>query len=234
MATRKTLYDILQISQSASHEVMQAAYEKVLRSIENERTAFSQDDTEIRLKAAREAYRVLSDPQRRAVYNQTLTRDDPDDIEEVSTSGNSKIKIWMAAGVLLIGGLIYYNVHLANQRAAVAAEAARIQAEAEKERLLVEEERLKLERTEKIAEVIQAKQQEQEQLRNKYEMDRIRREIRADESNAAQQAARQKLMEAQAAEAKARREQYEEQARLARERASLPAIQRARDARLNY
>lgn len=232
MTARKTLYDILQVSQSASHEVMQAAYEKLLRSIEDGRTSFSHDDTEIRLKAVREAYRVLSDPQRRAVYNQTLIPDE--DIEKAPEPEKSKVNIWVATAVVLIGGLIYYNVHLSNQRAAMAAEAAKIQADVEKERLAAEQERLRLERTEKVAEVILAKQQEQEQIRSKYEMDRIQREIRAEEANATQQATRQKLLEEQAAETKARREQYEAQARLARERAALSGIQKGRDARLNY
>lgn len=234
MAARKTLYEILQISQNASPEVMQAAYEKVLRRIEDERTAFSHDDTENRLKATREAYRVLSDPQRRAVYNQTLIPDDAEDSEEAPASEKSPVKAWVIAVSILLGGLGYYNIHLSNQRAAMAAEATRAQAEAEKERLALEQERLKLERTEKVVEVIQARQQEQDQIRSKYEMDRIQREIRADEANAAQQAARQKLLDEQAAEAKARREQYEAQARIARERAALSGIQKGRDARLNY
>lgn len=233
MPPRKTLYDILQIAPNASQEVVKAAYDKVVQLIEQERTSFSSDDTENRLKAAKEAFRVLGDPQARSLYDQRLApKDDEPDAAPVEPP--SKTNRWIAIALLTLAGLGYYNIHLSNQRAAVAAEAARAQAEAEKERLAAEQERLRLERTEKVTNFVQTKLQEQDEARRSYEMERIQREIKADENAAARQAAQQKLLEEQAAETRVRREQYEAQARAARERAAIQGIQKGRDARLNY
>ena len=234
MSSRKTLYDLLQVSRNATGDVIQAAYEKILRRIELERTTLSNDDSENRLKAVREAYRVLGDAQQRTLYDQSIVEDDTLAMAPPPPPYIKRPTTWIALTLLLLTGLVYYNIHLTNKRAAIAAELARAQAEAEKELYVLEQERLKNARTEQLIEMARSEQLRQEQLRSQNEMALIQREIRTDEVNAAQQVARQKLLEEQAAETRARREQYEIQARTARERASLSAIQQGRDARQNY
>jgi curved DNA-binding protein CbpA len=233
MSSRKTLYDLLQVSHNATGDVIQAAYEKILGRIELERTTFSSEDSENQLKAVREAYRVLSNAQQRALYDQSIVENE----YQEAIPPRPRLKrptTWIALVFLLFSGLVYYNIHLTHKRAAMAAEIAKTQAEAEKELYALEQERLKNAQTEQLIEMARAEQLRQEQLRSQNEMARIQREIHTDEVNAVQQVARQKLLEEQTAETRTRREQYEIQARAARERASLSAIQQGRDARQNY
>ncbi len=57
----KTLYDVLQVSQKADIEVIDAAYTRLQSKHESD---------DVMLKALKQAYDTLSDPARRASYDQ--------------------------------------------------------------------------------------------------------------------------------------------------------------------
>ena len=67
----KTFYDVLEISASARPETIRAAYESLLNSATAQAQAGDADATN-QLKFLRTAYEVLSDPQKKALYDQRL------------------------------------------------------------------------------------------------------------------------------------------------------------------
>jgi curved DNA-binding protein CbpA len=77
----KNLYDILGVDQVASPETIKAAYRK-LAKLHHVDTGSGKGMEEINL-----AYEVLSDPKRRAQYDENQTTDDPKDAVEVAARG---------------------------------------------------------------------------------------------------------------------------------------------------
>jgi DnaJ-domain-containing protein 1 len=70
---RRTLYDVLQVSQQADEAVLQAAYRALARANHpdlNPDAAASQ-----RMRELNEAYELLSNPRRRAVYDLSLNQE---------------------------------------------------------------------------------------------------------------------------------------------------------------
>src|SRR5437763_1337104 len=64
---RHTLYDVLQVSQAAEEPVIQAAYRALARA--NHPDLNRGDSAAERMRELNEAYDLLSDPRRRAVYD---------------------------------------------------------------------------------------------------------------------------------------------------------------------
>jgi hypothetical protein len=67
----KTFYDVLEVSASAGRETIRAAYDSLMR-VYTAKAQAGDADAENRLKFARTAYEVLSDPQKKALYDQRL------------------------------------------------------------------------------------------------------------------------------------------------------------------
>ncbi|MCX9155820.1 DnaJ domain-containing protein [Niveibacterium sp. 24ML] len=70
---KKTLYNVLGVSESAGPVAIRAAYDRIVEECAPERARpENAEDLAIRLVAAREAWYVLSDENRRAVYDASL------------------------------------------------------------------------------------------------------------------------------------------------------------------
>jgi DnaJ-class molecular chaperone len=70
----KTLYDVLQVSESASDDVIKAAYEQLIQKHEEKLKKFPEKEQDIlfRIDAIKRAYHILSDPAKRDEYNERL------------------------------------------------------------------------------------------------------------------------------------------------------------------
>lgn len=71
-----THYDILEVSSKASIEVIRAAYKSLMQRYHPDKNT-NQIESTARASAIAQAYDVLSDPQRRLVYDATLLQRSP-------------------------------------------------------------------------------------------------------------------------------------------------------------
>lgn len=69
MATKRDYYEILQVSQNASDNDIKKAYKRLAMKYHPDRNP-GDEDAEARFKEIKEAYEVLSDPQKRQAYDQ--------------------------------------------------------------------------------------------------------------------------------------------------------------------
>lgn len=84
-------YDTLRLSPSASETEVRDAYRRLARQHHPDRAASEPDTGSVSMPQINEAYRVLSDPARRAVYDAGLRRnggDDPSPAPSVPTTPN--------------------------------------------------------------------------------------------------------------------------------------------------
>jgi len=72
MSQQKTLYKLLGISQEATSLEVTSAYEKLAHLLEPGEHGLSREDAEIKLKAAKQAYEVLSNDAMRTTYDARL------------------------------------------------------------------------------------------------------------------------------------------------------------------
>src|SRR3990170_828411 len=70
MATKSDYYDILGVTKSASAEEIKKAYRKQALEWHPDRHASEKEAAEKRFKEINEAYQVLSDPQKKAAFDQ--------------------------------------------------------------------------------------------------------------------------------------------------------------------
>jgi len=116
MALKKTLYQVLQVSRSANPEVIAAAYEARLRELGEGATPDLQSERTLR----REAFEVLSDPARRALYDEKLRADavralasggEPERIRPANAAasadaGASGHSVAWIAGIAVVGAIV--------------------------------------------------------------------------------------------------------------------------------
>lgn len=69
MATKRDYYEILQVSQNASDDEIKKAYKRLAMKYHPDRNP-DDEESEARFKEIKEAYEVLSDPQKRQAYDQ--------------------------------------------------------------------------------------------------------------------------------------------------------------------
>lgn len=110
----KTLYDILEISDTASPEVIHAAYERQSRLWEPEGARSTAPDAQLRYAAVRDAFVTLSNPAKRIAYDTRLRQSRQQPVRP----GFWTLPKVSAAFVLLVGPLVAYNYDTARQELA--------------------------------------------------------------------------------------------------------------------
>lgn len=139
----KTLYDILEVSQTASDEAIRAAYERLVARLIREASGKSPDDSEsLRLLALREAFLTLGNPQKRAQYDRRLAAEWLAPKREPFWSVSRAIVVLLALAV----GAIYLWHDRRAQTAALEAQKAIAAEKTREEAARLEAERLRLER----------------------------------------------------------------------------------------
>jgi len=238
----KTLYDILEVSTSASPEAIRSAYERLSQKYEPDRDEH-QGNAEIRMRyeAVKEAFFTLGSAEKRARYDRSLKPADPPYEPVVATSEPfwTFPKVVIAALVVLIAGGWYIQgkreeVRLATEQAIAKARAQEAEAKAvaeaaaaEKERLTMQQER-DLERKRALQEM--RTRSEFERTQRDFERERQRQEYA--ERSAHERQARQQTTEAQRRDFERQRAEAasiaEARRRAAREKEELCRIERQR------
>lgn len=140
----KTLYDVLEVSQSASHESISSNYKRLAEALKAI-SAQGDEDATNQLIALREAFQTLSDPAKRLRYDQSLT------LRQTSTppDGTRRFTPYVLGGVMAIAitGSLQYMQNRQQQLAQEVAqrEAERIETmtrQAEQENTRAHEERM--------------------------------------------------------------------------------------------
>ena len=226
----KTLYDILELSSSASAEAIHAAHERLSAKHDPDRAENrSNPDARIQHEAVKEAFHTLSNAAKRVQYDKTLAQAQPKiyNVEVVEPFWTAP-KLLILAVVLLIGGGAYYKHKQVEIR--VAAEKAIAEAKAmeaaEQARLQAEQARLAAQRE---------REEKMEELRARREADATIRQMNAerrvvtsiDQSAARREAMDQRRVEAQR-QSEERRAALAAQQRADREKAELCRLERER------
>lgn len=219
---QKSLYDLLEVSTSASQESITLSYQRLHAKLAELQSSSEDEDATNQLIALREAYTTLSNPERRKAYDEKLAaRATAEVIDEAQP--RSYLKVLLLAAVIGVSGLGYARyqsnleqVALEKEKAAAAVRLAEIEAQRERER--VERERYLARQAES--------QREQEERRARYERERdqeyarqISRDIQRNEAMAQQEKQREeqrKLREEQQRQSEAERRLAQDKATLRR------------------
>lgn len=219
---KKTLYDLLEVSNQASQDSIDAAYRRLSGILNPDAPDnIGNQDAATRYALIKDAYNTLSNPTRRAAYDNHLeTRD---------TIINAEIiePFWSGKRILLAVTLLTIAIGFISWRQI---EAARLKVEEERlktEQLNVqnEAEKAQLERQKISAASSQQSQQQSEFERARREADARQRQNDYAEQSAQRQAEyqaqrqketedRKRKMEEQEQERRARQEQYERERKL--------------------
>jgi len=226
----KTLYDILELSSSASTEAILAAHDRLAAKYDPDRAENrSNPDARIRHEAVKEAFLTLSNTAKRAQYDKTVAQAQPKIFNvEVVEPFWTVPKLIILAVVLLIGGGAYYKHKQFETR--VAAEKAIAEAKAkeaaEQARLEAEQARLAAQRE---------REEKMEQLRARREQDATIRQMNSERrviTSIDQSAARREAMDQRRVEAQRQNEERRAaiaaQQRADREKAELCRLERER------
>lgn len=107
---KKTLYDVLQVSKMASPDVIEAAYQRLLEKFQSD----GSEDAQNQIKFLQQAYKTLSNPEKKALYDQKLQdqEDMPQDQSDLDDTlvawwKSSKV-IWIAIATAAIIGFILF------------------------------------------------------------------------------------------------------------------------------
>lgn len=222
MAQEKTLYDLLEVSTTASAEAIKASFERLRDSYLEGRLDAGPLDPDTHFNLIRDAWQTLSNPVLRSRYDARLNPPAmplPAFSEPAPDSGHT-LK-WVAAVVIasIVGGGLYFNHKMEAQRQRIVAEAIRLE-----EQRLAQEAQAREADAERERERIARMDQQQEEARQRMEQQRVEQEIRsarAQVDRAVSQSDSQQRYEQARAEREAlnaqRRSQYEEENRRRRE-----------------
>lgn len=230
---QKSLYDLLEVSTTASAESITISYQRLHAKFSELQASSESEDATNHLIALREAYSTLSDPARRAAYDEKLAaRSMAEQVPE--NQPNSYVKVFLVLALIGACGFGYakYQSNLAQQlaleREKAATELRLAEIEAQRERERAERERYAARQAES--------QREQEERRARYERERdieygrqISRDLQRQEASAQYEKQREeqrKLREEQQRQADAER-------RLAQDKATLRRIE-AENSRRSY
>jgi len=218
---KTTLYDLLELSQSASQDAIIASYQRLAAKVSD-----TDPDAENKRKFLNDAFTTLSQPPRRARYDRTLAdTDSSPQVVMYDNGGMSPMKKLLMAGLFI--GLCGFgcNKYLKDRETALI----------EKERVRVAEVLAASQQAEQ-AELLAAKEnqaqlsRQEQQQRNEMEVAR-RQGAQISQANAyatdqarreAESQARQQQRERESAQ---RQQQYEAQNRLAKEKAQLRQLE---------
>lgn len=218
---KKTLYELLELSQTASQEAVVSSYQRLSAKI-----ADSEPDAENQRKILHQAFSTLSEPARRARYDKTLAdAETSPELVVYDDHSSSSIKKFLLAGLLIGVCALGYSKYSKDKEAAFI----------EKERARAAEVLAAAQRAEQ-AELLAAKESRAEQLRQErqqqYETEAARRQgAQISQANAyaedrarreAEALARQQQRDQENTQ---RRLQNEAQNRLARDKAQLRQLE---------
>ncbi|WP_170291324.1 DnaJ domain-containing protein [Dechloromonas hortensis] len=220
-----TLYDLLEVSQSASADAIAAGYKR-LHAQYAESAAKGDEDATNRMIALREAFTTLSEPSRRQRYDDSLAARDQE--VEAEPAGRPFVKLIVIACIVGFFGITYKKYQTAQETARLEAErvvAAAKTAEtdarlAEAEARKAAEERIAAERADR------QRQRDEAMERANRERDiaygnQVSRNLERAEADARRAAEREEQAKANAE----RQKEYEAERALAREKAYLRQVE---------
>lgn len=242
IAMAKTLYDILEVSASASPEAIRSAYERLSAKYDPDRDEHrGKADIRMHFDAVKEAFFTLGSPEKRNRYDRSLTPAatpyDPSITDGEPFWTFSKLAI--LALVFLIAGGWYMQgkreeARLATERAVAEARAKEAEAKAKAEADAVEKERLAMQQDRELERkrALQEMRTRSEFERAQRNLDRERQRQEFSERVAQDRQARQQTTEAQRREFERQRAEAtsiaEARHRAAREKEELCRIERQR------
>lgn len=213
-----TLYDLLEVSTSASQESITVSYQRLHAHYAALQSSSDGEDATNRLIALREAYTTLSNAERRKAYDEKLAaRAAAEVVQEAQP--RSYISALLLAAVIGTSGLGYANYQSNREQAALEKERAAVRlAEIEAQRAREQEQ------SERMAARQADYQRQQAESRERYERERdlaygrqISRDIQRGEAMVQQEKQREeqrKLRDEQ-------QRQYEAERRLAQDKATV-------------
>lgn len=221
----RSLYDLLEVSEIASNEVIHAAYSRLSEKLKTKIANENAPDTEVQLRALTDAYRMLSNPQSRQRYDASLAMKNVVYEEDTPFWTKTKVAIFSVITILAVGAYAKHNQTIEREqteRARIAAEQAekerQVKLEEEKDRLAREQElqhrqdearqQAQLERDRHYGDFNSAKSQQQQV----YDLRRVEREDRAEQQRAEYERRRQEqeaLRQVEAEKRKLRSLEYE-------------------------
>ena len=227
-----TLYDLLEVNQSASSEAIAAGYKRLHDRYAELAARAGDEDATNRLIALREAYSTLSEPTRRQRYDASLAARESE-AETSRVPGRPFVKLILIACVVGFFGITYKKYQTTQELARLDAERAVAAAKmAETEARKATEERI-------AAEQADRQQQRQEAIeRANRERDiaygnQISRNIERAEAESRRAMLREEQQKEQAKANAERQKEYEAERQLAREKAYLRQIE-AEKSRYRY
>jgi curved DNA-binding protein CbpA len=234
----KSLYDILEVSTSASEDAIRAAYERLTAKFDPQRAENAGDaQARIQFEAVKEAFFTLGDAERRQRYDRNHVRH----VEPVVTHMEVVEPFWtlpkviVLAAVLLIGGGWYYKhkeaeAKLGTERAIAEAKVREAEAKAKAEAEATAQARLEAQRERERQRQEMRTRNELESARRNFEQERRRQETT--ERYAQERQAREQHSKSQRQEYERQRAEAaavaEAQRRAAREREELCRMERQR------
>lgn len=206
---RNTLYELLEISTTASQESIAASYQRLHTQYAALQSSSESEDATNRLIALREAYSTLSNAERRKAYDEKLAARAAIEVVE-ETQPRSYFKVLLLVAVIAVSSLGYARYQakreqaiLEKEKAAAAVKLAEIEA--------------KREESERQAARLAEYQRKQDEAQQRYQRERdiaygqqISRSIQRAEAMALQEKQREE-----------QQRQYEAERRLAQEKAVL-------------
>lgn len=228
-----TLYDLLEVSQSASADAIAAGYKR-LHAQHAELAAKGDEDATNRMIALREAFTTLSEPGRRQRYDDSLAARDCEVAAE--PAGRPFVKLIVIACIVGFFGITYKKyqatqetARLEAERVVAAAKLAETEAiKAQADARLATEERIAVERAER------QRQRDEAMERANRERDiaygnQVSRNLERAEADSRRAALREEQARANAE----RQKEYEAERALAREKAYLRQVE-AEKSRYRY
>ena len=91
----KNYYEILQVNQNASPEIIEKAYKVLVKKYHPDlQEEKNKEQEEEQLKKINEAYEILSDPEKRKIYHQTLETNTSAETKQEETNSPQQESFW--------------------------------------------------------------------------------------------------------------------------------------------
>jgi curved DNA-binding protein CbpA len=239
----KSLYDLLEVSASASAEAIRASYERLSAKLDPDAPQNSGNpDCRLQYEAVKEAFLTLGNPARRARYDSNqMTRIEPayrSSIELVPGFWTTS-RLMLLAAVLLLGGGWYYQHKSAEAKLAAERAIAESRAKEAEAVARAEAEAAAVARAQAQHERDLERQRAYQESRNRSDFERSRREVEREQRSREHNERIAQDRETREQQNEARRKEYERQRteaasvnearrRVAREREELCRMERAR------